>query len=627
MSENKKGQTSPSNPPSNVEELDKITVRFAGDSGDGMQLTGDQFAKLSAILGENVVTLADYPAEIRAPAGSLGGVSAYQLHLGAEDIYTSGDKIDVLVAMNPAALKTNLSFLSDNGIIIANKDAFTEKNIKKAGFKEDPLTSNELAQHRIFPVHITTLTHKAVEGLDVHPSQANRSKNFFALGLTCWLFHHPTKPTEEWIKKKFKNKSKIIDANINALKAGYNYGETKEIFPTSYIIRKPTKKKKPGTYRYISGNSAIALGLITAAKRAGVPLFLGSYPITPASEILHELSLHKEFPSIVFQAEDEIAAVGATIGASYAGALAATSTSGPGLSLKTEFIGLAVIAELPMIVINVQRVGPATGLPTKTEQADLFQALWGRHGESPVVVLAARSTKDCFNTTLQAAKIALKYMTPVILLSDGYLANGSETWRIPEEDELPEITPNWPKKGEKFLPFKRDPETLARPWAIVGVKGQEHTLGGMEKQEDTGLMSHDSLNHEKMVRLRAEKVARVAQEIPPLKVHGIKKGKVLVLGWGSTYGAIMRAVYNLTGEGLSVACTHLRHLNPFPNDLGDILKSFEKVLIVENNLGQLWTKIRADYLVDAEKLNKVQGTPFRVSEIEESVKKILGELK
>ena len=610
-----------------IKELDDVTIRFAGDSGDGMQLTGDQFAKLSAILGENVITLADYPAEIRAPLGSLGGVSAFQLHLGSENIYTPGDQVDVLVAMNPAALKTSLHMLREQGIIIANKDTFTDANLKKAGFEDNPLEGNKLGKYRVFSVPISTLTKSALEELSLGAKFADRSKNFFALGLTCWFFHHPTNATEEWIKDKFKKDLDVVEANLKALRAGWNYGETAEIFPVSYVIKKSETEKQPGTYRYVSGNTAFALGLITAASRANVPLFLGSYPITPASDILHELSFHREFPLITFQAEDEIAAIGSAIGASYAGALAVTSTSGPGFSLKTEFLNLAVITELPLIVINVQRVGPSTGLPTKTEQADLFQALWGRHGDSPIVVLAARSSKDCFNISLEAAKIALKYMTPVVVMSDGYLANGAETWRIPEEDELPEIKPNWSKVEDKFLPFKRDPETLARPWAIIGVPGQEHCLGGMEKQDETGKMSHDPLNHEKMVRARAEKINRVAQDIPPLKVYGDEEGKILVIGWGSTYGAIRGAVENLNAGGLPVASIHLRYINPFPRDLGPLMKKFSKVLVVENNLGQLWTKLRAEYLVDADRLNKIQGTPFRASEIEDGIKKALGAKK
>ncbi|OGQ36675.1 MAG: 2-oxoglutarate ferredoxin oxidoreductase subunit alpha [Deltaproteobacteria bacterium RIFCSPHIGHO2_12_FULL_43_9] len=612
---------------SQIQELDTVTIRFAGDSGDGMQLTGDQFARLSAILGENVITLADYPAEIRAPVGSLGGVSAFQLHLGSSDIYTSGDQVDVLVAMNPAALRTNLPLLREQGIIIANQDSFTEINLKKAGYGSNPLEGKELGKYRLFSVPISSLTKAALADLALGSKLADRSKNFFALGLTCWLFHHPIDSAEKWVKEKFKKNPEVVEANLKALQAGWSYGETAEVFTVSFVIKKPKKPKQPGTYRYVNGNSAFALGLITAATRAGVPLFLGSYPITPASDILHELSIHREFPLIVFQAEDEISAIGAAIGASYAGALAVTSTSGPGFSLKTEFLNLAVTAELPLIVINVQRVGPSTGLPTKTEQADLLQALWGRHGESPIVVLAARSSKDCFYIALEAAKIALKYTTPVIILSDGYLANGAETWRIPDESELPEIKPFWPPKGETFLPFKRDPETLARPWAIVGVQGQEHCLSGMEKEEETGKMAHDPLNHEKMVRIRAEKIKRVAKEISPLEVHGDAKGELLVIGWGSTYGAIMRAVENLNNEGLHVASTHLRYINPFPGDLGSLVKRFPKVLVVENNLGQLWIKLRAEFLVDAKRLNKIQGIPFRPSEIEESVRKFLGESK
>ena len=606
------------------EELDVTTIRFAGDSGDGMQLLGTRFANTSAVFGEDVMTLAEYPAEIRAPAGTIAGVSGFQLSMGPQDIYTAGDSVDVLVAMNPAALKSNLKFVRKDGIIIVNEDTFTEKNLKKVGYMENPLENSDLSGYRVFPVGISKLTAIALEPLGVEREQINKSKNLFALGLICWLFNMPLDNTLEWLKTKFSKKPDVIKANTEALIAGNKYGDSNQLFVTSYIIKKPEKKKVPGTYRYLNGNSALSMGLITAADRAGLHLFLGSYPITPASDILHELSRHKEFPVTTFQAEDEIAAVGAAIGASYSGALAITSTSGPGMALKTEFVGLAISVELPLVIINVQRGGPSTGLPTKMEQADLFQALWSRPGESPLIVLAANSPKDCFDTALEACRLTLKYMTPVVLLSDGYIANGSEAWRIPAIDELPEIKAEYFKDPEKFHPYMRDSKTLARPWAIPGTPGLEHRVGGLEKGDVSGDVSYVPENHEKMTKYRAEKVMRVQDDIPPLEIEGDKNAELLVVGWGSTYGAITRAVMNLNNEGVPVASIHLRHLSPLPRDLGDILKRFKKVLIPENNLGQLWTLLRATYLVDAERLSKITGVPFKIHEIETKIREMIG---
>ncbi len=607
-----------------TEETAYISIRFAGDSGDGMQLTGDQFARVSATMGDDVITLADYPAEIRAPAGTIAGVSGFQLGIGSEDVFTTGDKFDVLIAMNPAALKANIALVKEQGVIIANEDTFTQKNLEKALYDSNPLEDRSLAAFRVYPVKISKLTETALESMNLPPKQVARSKNFFALGLLDWLCHRDLTPATDWINRKFSKKPEFVAGNIKALEAGWNYGMSTQQFSTTYAIKKPRVKKKPGTYRYINGNSAAALGLIMAARKAGLRLFLGSYPITPASEIMQELCFHKEFPVTTHQAEDEIAGIGTAIGASFAGALAATSTSGPGLALKSEFIGLAVIAELPLVIINVQRSGPSTGLPTKTEQADLLQAMWGRNGESPVVVLAAKSPSDCFKIAYEAARIALKYMTPVIALSDGYLANGAEPWRIPAEDELPEIKVNFHKDPETFVPYKRDPKTLARPWAIPGTPGLEHRIGGLEKEE-SGAVSWDPDNHEKMIRLRAEKIKRVADDIPPLKGYGDPNGKVLVVCWGSVYGSAMSAVSELYKKGQRVACLHLRYINPFPRDLGPMLKKYEKVLVVENNLGQLHTMLRAEYLIDAEKYNEVRGRPIRSGEIQNKVLSMLGE--
>jgi len=605
-------------------ELDITTIRFAGDSGDGIQVLGTRFANASAIFGEDVMTLAEYPAEIRAPAGTVAGVSGFQVNVGPQDVYTAGDLVDVLVAMNPAALKSNLPLVRQGGIIIANEDSFIDKNLEKAGYSENPLENDELAAFRVFSVRISHFTSTALEKLGLPRVQVERSKNFFALGLVCWLFNLPLQNSLDWIKQSFSKSEEVVKANSEALVAGHNYGESTELFSSSYIIKKPERQRKAGTYRYLNGNSALSMGLIVAADLAGLRLFLGSYPITPASDILHELSRHKEFPVTTFQAEDEIAAVGAAIGASFGGSLGVTTTSGPGMALKTEFINLAVAAELPLIIINVQRGGPSTGLPTKMEQGDLYQALWARHGESPAVVLAARSPRDCFKTAIEAAQIAIKYMTPVIILSDGYIANGSEPWRIPELNELPHMPARFLTDAEGFQPYKRDPVTLARPWVRPGTPGMEHIIGGLEKRDVTGEVDLTPENHELMVSLRAEKIERVRNDIPPLKIEGDQNAELLIIGWGSSFGAITRAVMNQNAVGHPVASIHLRHLNPFPKDLGKILKRFPRRVVVENNMGQLWTKLRAEYLLEMERLNKVKGTPFKISEIEEMIEKTLG---
>jgi 2-oxoglutarate ferredoxin oxidoreductase subunit alpha len=511
-----------------------------------------------------------------------------------------------------------------NGIIIVNVDTFTEKNLTKAGYAESPIDNQSLAAFRVFPVSITRLTNVALSPLGLPVVQIDRSKNFFALGLICWLFNLPIENSLGWIEKKFKNDENVRKGNAEALIAGNKYGESAELFTTSFVIKKPDTPRKPGTYRYLSGNSALAMGLISAAELAGLKLFLGSYPITPASDILHELSRHKEFPVTTFQAEDEIAAIGAALGASFAGSLAVTTTSGPGMALKTEFINLAVSVELPLIVVNVQRGGPSTGLPTKMEQADLYQALWSRHGESPLVVLAAKSPSDCFATAIEAAQLAIKYMTPVIILSDGYIANGSEPWLVPEQSELPELKVKFLDSAENFRPYGRDPETLARPWIKLGTPGMEHVTGGLEKNESSGHIDLTPENHQKMVNVRADKINNVRNDIPPIEIQGDPSADLLFIGWGSTYGAILRATMNQNAKGHKVASIHLRHLNPFPRDLEGILRRFSKVVVAENNMGQLWTKLRAEYLVNADRLNKVKGTPFKISEIEEKMESSLG---
>ena len=600
-----------------LEELDAVTIRFAGDSGDGMQLTGTQFTATSAIIGNDISTLPDFPAEIRAPAGSLPGVSGYQLNFSSHDIRTPGDEPNVLVAMNPAALKMNLKDLEPGGILVVNTDAFVESNLRKASYETNPLEDGSLSGYRVFKLPITSLTMGALEEAKLPHKQMERCKNFYALGLMYWLFDRPLEPTLKWIDQKFSKMPEVALANKLAVKAGYNYAETTEIFTTHYRVAK--SDIKPGKYRNITGNEATAIGFIAASQLAGRPLYYGSYPITPASDILHELSAHKNFGVKTFQAEDEIAAIGAAIGAAFAGNLGLTGTSGPGLALKSEFIGLAVMTELPIVIIDVQRGGPSTGLPTKTEQADLLQVMFGRNSECPVAVVAPATPSDCFSMAIEAFRIAIKYMTPVVYLSDGYLGNGSEPWEIPSIESLPRIEVKFRTEKAGFYPYLRDERTLARPWAIPGTPGLEHRIGGLEKQHVTGNVNYDPDNHDFMVRLRAEKVARIAQDIPLIEVSGESEGKVLVLGWGSTHGAITTATEQLRAKGASVSSAHLRYLNPFPRNLGEVLSRFETVIVPELNLGQLALLVRARFLVDAISFSKVKGLPFKVSEI---VKKI-----
>ncbi|MFQ5675628.1 MAG: 2-oxoacid:acceptor oxidoreductase subunit alpha [bacterium] len=604
-----------------VESVREATIRFAGDSGDGMQLVGGEMANTSALVGNDIGVLPDFPAEIRAPAGTLPGVSGYQLHISSYDIHTPGEKYDALVAMNPAALKVNLENLKPNGVLIINADSFKARNLHLAHYEVNPLEDGSLDKYQVFAVDMTNLTQKAVEELGLSSKVVDRCKNFFALGMVFWLYNRTMDHAVGLIKSKFAKKPELVEANLRALKAGYAYCEATEQFATSFEV-KPAKLH-PGKYRNLSGNTALALGLIAASQKSGLPLFLGSYPITPASDILHELSKYKHFGVRTFQAEDEIAAVCSSIGAAYSGALAVTSTSGPGLALKGEALGLAISVELPLVVCNIQRAGPSTGMPTKTEQADLMQALYGRNGEAPLVVLAASQPADCFETAYEACRIAIKYMTPVILLSDGYLANGAEPWPIPSVADLPAIPVEFAKDPESFAPFLRDEKSLARPWAVPGTPGLEHRIGGLEKEAVTGNVSYDPRNHEYMTRIRAEKVNKIADDLPPTEIEGPKKGDILVLGWGSTYGAIKTAVEHKQKEGKSVSRVHLKHLNPLPKDLEQILNDFKHVLIPEINAGQLVNVIKAKYLVPAIGFGKVQGLPFFSSEIEQKIDEIL----
>ncbi len=605
-----------------TKSLDEVTIRFAGDSGDGMQLTGTQFTNTSAIMGNDLSTLPDYPAEIRAPQGTLFGVSGFQIHFGSTEINTPGDQCDVLVAMNAAALKVNLRSLVDRGAIIVNTDGFNDKNLRLAGYESNPLADTSLSQYQLFQVDITKLTSLALADMNLPTKIVDRTKNFFALGMMYWMYNRTIDTTVEWIRSKFKSKPDIIEANTRVLKAGWNFAETTEIFNVRYDVKAASLPR--GKYRNITGNTAVALGLVAAASKAKLDLFLGSYPITPASDILHELAMYKEYGVKTFQAEDEIAAITSAIGASFGGALAVTTTSGPGVALKTEAIGLALMVELPLLIINVQRGGPSTGLPTKTEQADLLQALYGRNGEAPVPVLASSTPSDCFNTVFEAARIALKFMTPVMVLSDGYLGNGSEPWLLPNVKDLPDISPKFRVDPNNYLPYLRDEVTLAREWAIPGTPGLEHRIGGLEKQDKTGNVNYEPENHEKMVHLRAEKVERVANDIPPAKVEGDEKGDVLVVGWGGTYGAIRSAVEAKRAEGKSVSHLHLRYVNPLQKNVGEILYNFKHVLVPEINMGQLIKVLRSKYLIPAVGLNKVQGQPFKSSEIEEKIDAILG---
>jgi 2-oxoglutarate ferredoxin oxidoreductase subunit alpha len=605
-----------------VQQLDRVIIRFAGDSGDGMQLTGDRFTTETAAFGNDLSTLPDFPAEIRAPAGTLPGVSAFQLHFADHDIMTPGDRPDVLVAMNPAALMANVGDLPRGADIIVNTDEFTKRNLAKVGYATNPIEDGSLEDYNVHPVGLTSMTVEALKDYDITKKDAERAKNMFALGLLSWLYNRPTEGTVAFLRAKFAKNEQIMEANITAFNAGWSFGETTEDFSISYEI-KPAKQS-PGLYRNISGNLALAYGLVAAAQRSGLPLFLGSYPITPASDILHELSKHKRFGVRTFQAEDEIAAVGAALGAAYGGSLAVTSTSGPGLALKAETIGLGVSLELPLIVVDVQRAGPSTGMPTKTEQADLLQAMFGRNGEAPVPIVAPRSPADCFETAIEAARIATTFRVPVILLSDGYLANGSEPWAIPAVDDLPDLHVQFATEHNKtlddgttaFWPYLRDPQTLARPWAVPGTAGLEHRIGGIEKADGTGNISYDPANHDFMVRTRQAKIDGIASTIPPLEVEDPSGlARVLVLGWGSTYGPIGAACRTVRAAGIEVAQAHLRHLNPFPTNTGDVLRAYDRVLIPEMNLGQLAMLIRARFLVDAISYNQVRGMPFKADEL------------
>jgi 2-oxoglutarate ferredoxin oxidoreductase subunit alpha len=606
-----------------VKTLEDVTIRFAGDSGDGMQLTGTQFTNTVAALGADLSTLPDYPAEIRAPAGTQYGVSGFQIRFGSTEIHTPGDLCDVLVAMNPAALVTNLRLLREGGTVIVNEDGFTDKNLKLAHLSSNPLEDGTLSKYQVHRVAITKLTSNALSDMNLSTRMVDKTKNFFALGLMYWLYNRPLDQSIRFIQEKFGAKDKdVAEANMRVLRAGYNFGETTEIFTTRYDV-KPAKLP-PGKYRNIMGNVATALGLVAAAKNAGLDLFLGSYPITPASDILHELSRFKEFGVKTFQAEDEIAAICAAIGASYAGALGATTTSGPGLALKTEAVGLAIMLELPLVVVNVQRGGPSTGLPTKTEQADLLQAVHGRNGEAPLCVIAAATPADCFAAAYESARIAIRYMTPVICLTDGYLGNGAEPWLIPDVKDLPPIPVTFAKDPATFKPYERDEKTLARPWAIPGTPGLEHRIGGLEKEHVTGNISYSPENHDFMVKLRAAKIDRIADDMPLQTIEGDESGDLLVIGWGSTYGSIKSAVHNLRDRGRSVSHVHLRYLNPFPKNLGEILGRFKHILVPEINNGQLIKLLREKYLVDAEGFNLIRGLPLSAEEVEDRIEEYFG---
>jgi 2-oxoglutarate ferredoxin oxidoreductase subunit alpha len=602
-------------------ERESVVIRFAGDSGDGMQVAGMQFTNESALAGNDLSTLPDFPAEIRAPAGTLAGVSGFQLNFSSREVFTPGDDLDVLVAMNPAALKTNVGDLRTNGILIVDKEQFNEQNLKKAEYKSNPLTDGSLDRYQLFEVDITKLTAATLRDTNLPARTVNRCKNFFALGLTSWMFNRPMEATENWIEQRFKKTPELASANRRVLKAGYNFGETTEIFAHSFEIQ--PARIEPGTYRNITGNTALAIGFVAAAHRAGAPLFLGSYPITPASDILHELASFKNFGVLTFQAEDEIAGVGAALGAAFGGAIALTTTSGPGMCLKAETINLALSVELPLVIADIQRGGPSTGLPTKTEQADLLMALYGRNSDSPVPIIAPRTPSDCFAAAFEAVRLATKYMTPVIVLSDGYLANGAEPWLIPKVEDLPEINVTFRTDPQGFYPYLRDQTTLSRPWVVPGTPGLEHRIGGLEKEYLSGNVCYAPANHEQMVRVRARKIAGIAAEIPPTEIYGAPEGDVLVIGWGSTYGAITAAVQDLHRQRKSVSHVHLRYLNPLPGDLGDILRRFKTILVPEMNLGQLVKVLRAEYLVDAVGLNKIQGLPFKVSEITNRINRIL----
>lgn len=622
----------PSTDDPSVQSLSDATVLFAGDSGDGMQLTGLKFTMAAAQAQNDLATLPDYPAEIRAPAGTTYGISGFQLHFGAEEVRTPGDTADLLIAMNAAALKVNLRHVRDGGTIVANADAFEERDLELAELDSNPLTDGTLDGYRVIEVPMTSITREALSDTDLNTPQKDRSKNMFALGLTLWLYSRPLEPTLNWIDEKFRDKPAIRDANRHVLKKGYHYGETTEAFATRYTV--DSAPMETGTYRAIRGAEALALGLVAASEKSGLSLFYGSYPITPASDILHELSKHKNFGVMTFQAEDEIAAASSAVGASFGGNLGVCATSGPGIALKTETIGLAVMTELPLVVIDMQRGGPSTGLPTKPEQGDLLQAVYGRNGESPLPVLAPSTPGDCFETAYEACRIATKYMTPVMLLADGYLGNGAEAWRIPDPDDLPPFEVDFATEpadrlmaksngSAKFLPYVRDDETLSRPWAKPGTPKLEHRLGGLEKEHQTGDVSYHPENHEKMVQLRAEKIQRVTQEIPPMTVNGPESGNLLVIGWGSTKGAIDEAVERAQDRGRAVSSVHLRHLFPFPADLEETMERFDEVLVPELNNGQLVRLLRDKYLASAISFSKVKGQPFTAKEIEQKIEDIL----
>ena len=612
-------------------KIDSVVLRFAGDSGDGMQLTGERFTSTSALFGNDLATFPDFPAEIRAPAGTPGGVSSFQVQISDHDITTAGDAPDVLVAMNPAGLKANMALLEKGATIILNIDAFDERSIAKAGYAVNPLEDGSLGQFRVYEVPMTTITTEVGKEAGVKPRDAERSKNFFALGLVSWLYSRPVDGTVGWIEAKFAKNDLVKEANLRAFRAGYDFGETAELFDARYEVAK--SNFAPGEYTNITGNTALAWGLIAAAQQSSLPLFLGSYPITPASDILHELSKHKEFGIRTFQAEDEIAGIASAIGAAYGGAFGVTTTSGPGLDLKSEAMGLAISLELPLVVVDVQRAGPSTGIPTKVEQTDLLAALYGRHGESPLVVMAATTPGDCFYVAIEAARIAVTYRTPVIILSDAYLANGTEPWLIPDVNELPSFGPNFAAEAnhvnddgsKEFWPFQRDPETLARPWAPPGVAGLEHRIGGLEKSDGKGNVAYDGTNHERMTHLRNDKIAGIAKSIAPLEVDDpTGDASILVLGWGGTYGSIAAGITRARARGRKVAHAQLRHINPLPSNVGDVLRRYETVILPELNLGQLAKVLRAEFLVDIKTISKVQGVPFRASDIEAAIEEHLG---
>jgi len=622
--------TTTEHPEHRIDKIDRVVIRFAGDSGDGMQLAGDRFTASSAIFGNDLSTFPDFPAEIRAPAGTLPGVSAFQVQIANYDILTPGDAPNVLVAMNPAALRANVRMLEKGATVLVNVDAFDERSLTKAGYEANPLTDGSLSGFTVYEVPMTSITQEVCKEAGVKPRDAERSKNFFALGLLCWLYTRPVEPTLEWIAKRFNDKPLVAEANTRAFRAGYHFGETAELFEAAYEVQ--PAHFQPGTYTQVTGNQALAWGLIAASRLAGLPLFLGSYPITPASDILHELSRRKEFGVRTFQAEDEIAGIGSAIGAAFGGALGVTTTSGPGLDLKSESLGLAVNLELPLVLVDIQRGGPSTGLPTKAEQADLLHAMYGRHGEAPVPIVAARTPSHCFEAAIEAVRIAVRYRTPVILLSDGYLANGAEPWRLPDVDALAPIDPAFADGPNHenddgtaaFLPYVRDPGTLARPWAPPGIPGLEHRIGGLEKADRSGNVSYDPVNHETMVHLRAAKVAGIVRDIPDVEVDDeTGDAEVLALGWGSTYGSIVAGVRRVRALGHKVAHAHLVHMNPFPANLGDVVARYPKILVPEMNTGQLSRLVRAEFLVDARTLSKVQGVPFRAAEIETALLEML----